>query len=122
MKQFGIATGLLLSAILGAPAFAQTPQLLTEEMMVKTGDPGIEIYVRNKRPANMTSFRPEQTVLYVHGERKVNLNVIDHRGNQRFIPNVRLVQPGEERPNDWHAVWMPYQVGQAAKHAEAAAK
>src|SRR6266576_6939724 len=41
--------------------------LVTEEMMVKTADPGIEIYVRNKRPADMTSFRPEQTVLYVHG-------------------------------------------------------
>ncbi len=48
------------------PASAQTP-LITEEMMVKTADPGIEIYVRNKRPANMTTFRPEQTVLYVHG-------------------------------------------------------
>ena len=59
--------GFLLSAVLAAPALAQTPQLVTEEMMVRTGDPGIEIYVRNKRPANMTSFRPEQTVLYVHG-------------------------------------------------------
>jgi pimeloyl-ACP methyl ester carboxylesterase len=67
LKHFGIATGLLLSAILAAPALAQTPQLVTEEMMVKTGDPGIEIYVRNKRPANMASFRPEQTVLFVHG-------------------------------------------------------
>jgi acetyl esterase/lipase len=67
LKQFGITMGFLLSAIFAAPALAQTPQLVTEEMMVKTGDPGIEIYVRNKRPANMTSFRPEQTVLYVHG-------------------------------------------------------
>src|SRR5262245_9988832 len=67
LKQFGIAMGFLLSAILAAPALAQTPQLVTEEMMVKTGDPGIEIYMRNKRPANMMSFRPEQTVLYVHG-------------------------------------------------------
>src|SRR5207245_2519600 len=67
LKQFGIAMGLLLSAIMSAPASAQTPQLVTEEMMVKSSDPGIEIYVRNKRPANMTSFRPEQTVLYVHG-------------------------------------------------------
>jgi alpha-beta hydrolase superfamily lysophospholipase len=40
---------------------------VTEEMMVKTSDAGIEIYVRNKRPADMASFRPEQTVLYVHG-------------------------------------------------------
>jgi pimeloyl-ACP methyl ester carboxylesterase len=67
LKQFGIAMGFLLSAVLAAPALAQTSQLVTEEMMVKTGDPGIEIYVRNKRPANMSSFRPEQTVLYVHG-------------------------------------------------------
>jgi len=37
------------------------------EMMVKSPDPGIEIYVRNKRPADMTSFRLERTLLYVHG-------------------------------------------------------
>ncbi|MGY8665270.1 alpha/beta fold hydrolase [Bradyrhizobium sp. UFLA05-109] len=49
------------------PAFGQSQQLVTEEAMVKTGDPGIDVYVRNKRPANMTSFRPEQTVVYVHG-------------------------------------------------------
>ncbi len=67
MKHLGLAMGVLLSAMFAAPALAQAPQLVTEEMMVKTGDPGIEIYVRNKRPANMASFRPEQTVLYVHG-------------------------------------------------------
>ena len=49
-----------------ATAVAQT-RLVTEEMMVKSPDPGIEIYVRNKRPADMTAFRPERTVLYVHG-------------------------------------------------------
>ena len=67
MKQLAVAMGFVLSAILGTPASAQTPQLLTEEMMVKTADSGIEIFVRNKRPANMSNFRPEQTVLYVHG-------------------------------------------------------
>jgi alpha-beta hydrolase superfamily lysophospholipase len=36
-------------------------------MMVKTPDAGIEIYIRNKRPASMMIFRPERTVLYVHG-------------------------------------------------------
>jgi pimeloyl-ACP methyl ester carboxylesterase len=60
-------TGLLLATFLAVPAFAQTWALVTEEMMVKTSDPGIDIYVRNKRPADMTAFRPEQTVLYVHG-------------------------------------------------------
>jgi len=38
-----------------------------EEVMVPSSDPGIEIYVRNKRPADMTGFRPERTLLYVHG-------------------------------------------------------
>jgi len=59
--------GIFLATLLSAPALAQTRALVTEEMMVKTSDPGIDIYVRNKRPADMTSFRPEQTVLYVHG-------------------------------------------------------
>src|SRR5437660_5395864 len=48
-------------------ALAQSPRIVMEEMMVPSADAGIEIYVRNKRPADMTSFRPEQTVLYVHG-------------------------------------------------------
>jgi alpha-beta hydrolase superfamily lysophospholipase len=38
-----------------------------EEMMVPSSDVGIQIYVRNKRSADMTSFRPERTVLFVHG-------------------------------------------------------
>ena len=44
----------------------RSPRVVMEEMMVPS-DPGIEIYVRNKRPADMTTFRPERTVLYVHG-------------------------------------------------------
>lgn len=40
--------------------------LITEDFMVPS-DPGIEIYVRNKRPANLTAFRPERTLLFVHG-------------------------------------------------------
>ena len=41
-------------------------QLVTEEMMVPS-EPGIEIYVRNKRPVSMSAFRPERTLLFVHG-------------------------------------------------------
>jgi pimeloyl-ACP methyl ester carboxylesterase len=46
---------------------AQSPKLVTEEFMVPALDPGIQIYVRNKRPAEMKSFRPERTLLFVHG-------------------------------------------------------
>src|SRR5215472_2819579 len=45
---------------------AQAPKVVMEEMTVPT-DPGIEIYVRNKRPADLAAFRPERTVLFVHG-------------------------------------------------------
>jgi pimeloyl-ACP methyl ester carboxylesterase len=67
MKIQAVTIAVLVAAALAGPALAQAPRLVTEEMMVKTADPGIEIYVRNKRPADMTSFRPERTVLYVHG-------------------------------------------------------
>jgi pimeloyl-ACP methyl ester carboxylesterase len=41
-------------------------QLITEEMMVPS-EPGIDIFVRNKRPANLATFTPERTLLMVHG-------------------------------------------------------
>jgi pimeloyl-ACP methyl ester carboxylesterase len=40
--------------------------LITEETMVPS-EPGIDIFVRNKRPASHTAFTPERTVLFVHG-------------------------------------------------------
>jgi pimeloyl-ACP methyl ester carboxylesterase len=58
--------GGLMAVMIATAASAQT-QLVSEEIMVKSPDAGIEIFVRNKRPANMTSFRPERTLVYVHG-------------------------------------------------------
>ena len=58
--------GGMIAAMIATAASAQT-QLVSEDIMVKSPDAGIEIFVRNKRPANMTSFRPERTVVYVHG-------------------------------------------------------
>src|ERR1700709_374867 len=40
--------------------------LITEDMMVPS-EPGIEIFVRNKRPANLAKYTPERTLLFVHG-------------------------------------------------------
>ncbi len=63
------STSMMIGAValtMATGAWAQSPQVVTEEMMVPS-DPGIEIYVRNKRPADMTAFRPERTLLYVHG-------------------------------------------------------
>ena len=41
-------------------------QLVTEEFLVSS-EPGIDIYVRNKRPRALTTFTPERTLLFVHG-------------------------------------------------------
>jgi pimeloyl-ACP methyl ester carboxylesterase len=42
-------------------------KLTTESYTVPAKDAGIELYVRNKRPADMQTFTPERTLLYVHG-------------------------------------------------------
>ena len=41
-------------------------KLITEDMLVPS-EPGFDIYVRNKRPADLSSFKPERTLLFVHG-------------------------------------------------------
>jgi pimeloyl-ACP methyl ester carboxylesterase len=41
-------------------------QLITEDMMVPS-EPGIDIYVRNKRPSNLAAYTPQRTLLFVHG-------------------------------------------------------
>jgi pimeloyl-ACP methyl ester carboxylesterase len=56
-----------LATLMGGAAFAQSRSIVMEEMMVPAVDPGIEIYVRNKRPVELTAFRPERAVLFVHG-------------------------------------------------------
>jgi pimeloyl-ACP methyl ester carboxylesterase len=56
-----------IATLAATQAPAQSPAIVMEEMMVPAADAGIEIYVRNKRPADMATFRPERTVLYVHG-------------------------------------------------------
>ena len=43
------------------------PELVTESYTIPSGDAGIELYVRNKRPAGVTNFPAEKILLYVHG-------------------------------------------------------
>jgi pimeloyl-ACP methyl ester carboxylesterase len=46
---------------------AKLPELVTESTMIPSGDAGINLYVRNKRPAGMTHFPADKILLYVHG-------------------------------------------------------
>ncbi len=49
-----------------AEAQAQTPRIASEDLMVPFGD-GAQIFVRNKRPDGVASFRNDRIVLFVHG-------------------------------------------------------
>lgn len=62
-----------------------------------------------------TSDQPcDAGVVYVHGERLVNLIVTDHNGNTHKRTSVTLYQPGDDIPVDGgYAVWMTYQQAQA---------
>jgi pimeloyl-ACP methyl ester carboxylesterase len=56
----------LLVSSIGANAASDT-KLDMEEFMVPAVDPGISLYVRNKRPQGVTQFSADKILLYVHG-------------------------------------------------------
>lgn len=54
-------------------------------------------------------------IVYVWGDRMVNLDVTDHNGNHHAIPSVTLYQEGDPLPTGAYCEWMPFQKGQATK-------
>jgi pimeloyl-ACP methyl ester carboxylesterase len=67
-RQFMQIAGLTAAAsALAKSAIAEASKIMIEEMMVPASDADIEIFVRNKRPAEMNKFQPERTLLFVHG-------------------------------------------------------
>ena len=53
------------------------PNLITESYMIQSRDPGIQLYVRNKRPEGMVHFTGEKTLLYVHGTTQASSSTFD---------------------------------------------
>lgn len=55
-------------------------------------------------------------IVYVWGDRRVNVLVTGPSGTQHTLQGVRLLQ-GDEQPaeGESYAAWMPYQISQAAK-------
>lgn len=51
----------------GAASAQQRVQIVAEDAMIASGDPGVGIYVRNKHPARMSGAAPGRTLVYVHG-------------------------------------------------------
>jgi hypothetical protein len=59
---------------------------------------------------NVQPFRAD--VLYVHGDRCINLMITSHSGKQFAKTSVFLEQPGDAHPNTdgGYAHWMEYQI------------
>lgn len=55
-------------------------------------------------------------VSYVWSDTMVNLAVFDPNGGTHSRTSVILWQGEGERPKEFFAEWMPYQIGQAKKH------
>jgi len=57
----------LASSGCSTPASSPAAQVVTETFAIPAVDPGIQLHVRNKRPAGVTSFPANRIVLFVHG-------------------------------------------------------
>lgn len=56
----------------------------------------------------------DATIVFVHGDRMVNLVVFDHNGNMHKCTSVTLKQEGDTIPEGAaYCEWMPFQLGQA---------
>lgn len=60
------APALVTAASLAQEAQAQAPRIVTEEFMVPAPSPGIEVFLRSKRPEGAQAA-PGRTLLFVHG-------------------------------------------------------
>jgi pimeloyl-ACP methyl ester carboxylesterase len=61
-----LAAGAVVAATPAAVA-APSSRLATEEFRLPWSEPGVDIYVRNKRPAGVDRFAGDRILLYVHG-------------------------------------------------------
>ena len=82
----------------------------------------VHFYPNEEHQAALGVFDAKQPcdagVIYVWGDRCVNLEVTGPSGTKLFVQNVRLVQDNDAYPSDEsHAAWMPYQTKQAAASA-----
>ena len=66
-----------LPLLVTVPLAAQPAKLVAESYHVPARDPGIQLHVRNKRPAGMTQFSAEKTLLYVHGTSQAASSTFD---------------------------------------------
>ena len=66
-SRISLAAAATITAAMTGHIRAQTAKLETANIMIASGEPGIELCLRNKHPAGMQKFYAEKTLLYVHG-------------------------------------------------------
>lgn len=57
----------VLALLTASAAAADGPKIETESYLIPAADPGIELFIRNKHPAGVTSFAADRILLFVHG-------------------------------------------------------
>ncbi len=67
MAAFMLAIATLLTTGCTTMQTTVSVKLVTEDFMIPAVDPGVQLFVRNKRPEGMTQFAPDNIVLFVHG-------------------------------------------------------
>ncbi|HEV2056210.1 MAG TPA: alpha/beta fold hydrolase [Methylomirabilota bacterium] len=125
-RQGRILTGLIASVILTAApqaysAEAKAPEIVMEEFMVPAVDPGIQLYVRNKRPQGVEKFGADKILLFVHGstyaaettfdlrlggvswmeyiaQHGYDVYLVDVRGYGKSMRPPEMDQPAEQNP------------------------
>ncbi len=75
-RLMALVAGILVVSVTPAAAELST-RIVTESYLIPSDDPGIQLYVRNKRPSTMTTFRADRTVLYVHGATQASETTFD---------------------------------------------
>src|ERR1700742_3942780 len=66
-RAFSLACLAAGSFLMTAPPHAASPNLETSDVMIPSGDPGIQLFVRNKHPAGMSKFSSDRILIFVHG-------------------------------------------------------
>jgi pimeloyl-ACP methyl ester carboxylesterase len=66
-RQLTLACLTASTVLMSSFAHAAGPKLESKDVMIPSGDPGIELFVRNKHPADMKKFPSDRILLFVHG-------------------------------------------------------
>lgn len=62
-----LALGLAFALLLTPVTPASAAQMDTKSYTIPSAEPGIQLFIRNKRPSGVTAFGPDRTLLFVHG-------------------------------------------------------